>query len=275
MTDAGRSELDEFLLQARELNRRVAEECRESCAVMFTDVTASTAFFERHGDFDGLLLLREYNHFMLPIIAQQGGSIVKTLGDGLLVVFPSPESACRAAIEMQRSAQKVNSSLPGSSTITITVAIHAGEIFRYNNDVFGDVINTTARVSSVTNPGTILLTEAASKQLKDIEFITSFATRTHFKGKTDAFQLYHLHWRPEELEKLRSVEARTKIRAFVSTVTPHTDAQVRFVESFSRRLFTMGVEPIFLKQNSYDKNDPIGKTAKQIAACDFAIVLGL
>lgn len=246
MTDTGQGGLERFLSQAREINRRVAEEYRETCAVMFTDVTASTAFFERHGDFDGLILLREYNRIMVPIITRHGGSIVKTLGDGLLVVFPDPAGACRAAVEMQQSAQEANSSLPGASTITITVAIHAGDVFRYNNDVFGDVINVTARVSSVTNPSTILLTEPAKRSLSNTEFITSFATRAHLKGKAEPFELYHLHWRADELAKLQRVESNKRVRAFVSTVTPHTDAQVRFVEAFSRRLFTLGVEPIFL-----------------------------
>ncbi len=242
---------------------------------MFTDVTASTSFFERHGDFDGLLLLQEYNRLMAPIIASHGGSIVKSLGDGLLVVFPGPDHACRAALEMQQSTQEVNSHLSGASTITITVAIHAGDIFRYKNDVFGDVINVTARVSSLTNPGTILITQPVNGALNNSEFITSFATRAYLKGKTDPLELFHLHWRRDELDKLLGKLIDKRVRAFVSTVTPHVDAQVRFVEAFSRRLFTYGVEPVFLKQVSYDKMDPIGKVSSQIASCDLVIVLGL
>ena len=275
MSDLGKGDLEQFLLQAREINRRVAEECRETCTVMFTDVTASTSFFERHGDFDGLMLVQEYNRMMTPIITGHGGSIVKTLGDGLLVVFPSPDKACGAAVEMQRSTEEVNLNLSGGAKITITVAIHAGDIFRYKDDVFGDVINVTARVSSLTNPGAILLTEPVKQQLHEVEFVTSFATRAYLKGKTEPFELFHLHWNRDELVKLQGGTPRPRARAFISTVTPHTDAQVRFVEAFSRRLFTVGVEPVFLRQTSYDKSDPIGKTSSQIAASDFVIVLGL
>ena len=275
MTDPGTGDLERFLLQARELNRRVAEECRETHAVMFTDLTASTSFFERHGDFEGLLLLQEYNRLMAPIIAQHGGSIVKSLGDGLLIVFPSPDHACRAALEMQQSTQEVNSHLSGASTITITVAIHVGEIFRYNGDVFGDVINVTARVSSLTNPGTILITQTVKGALSSSEFVASFATRAILKGKLEPLDLYHLHWRRDELAKLAGNQTGKRVRAFVSTVTPHADVQVRFVEAFSRRLFTLGVEPVFLKQISYDKKDPLERVASQIASCDLVIVLGL
>jgi class 3 adenylate cyclase len=242
---------------------------------MFTDVTASTSFFERHGDFDGLILVQEYNRLMTPIIARHGGSIVKTLGDGLLVVFPAPIDACRCGIEMQCSTQEVNHNLSAGATLTITVAIHAGDIFRYRNDVFGDVINVTARVSSLTNPGTILLTEPVKQVLDDVEFVTSFATRTYLKGKTEPFELFHLLWRSDELAKLRTSAHGKRVRAFISTVTPHSDAQVRFLEAFSRRLLTLEIEPVFLKQTSYDKIDPIGKVLKQIALCDFVIVLGL
>ena len=275
MSDASKADLERFIAQATEINRRVAEECRERCAVMFTDVTASTSFFDRHGDFDGVILLREYNRFMTPIITRHHGSIVKTLGDGLLVVFPTPNDACRAAVDMQRSSLEVDAHLSRTSGITITVAIHAGDVFRYHDDVFGDVINVTARVSSVTNPGTILVTEPVRSALGDTEFVTSFATRALVKGKPEPLELFHLHWRPEELEKLRTSPGGRKARAFVSTVTPHNDIQVRFIESFCRRLFTLGVEPVFLKQTSYDKKDPIGRVSSQIASCDFVIVLGL
>src|SRR5205814_100334 len=128
------------------------------------------------------------NGLMTPIITRHGGSIVKTLGDGLLVVFPTPAAACHAAVEMQRSSQEVNVHLSRASAITITVAIHAGDVFRYNEDVFGDVINVTARVSSITNPGTILLTQPVRSVLSDAEFVTSFATRAFLKGKSEPLE---------------------------------------------------------------------------------------
>lgn len=243
MSDARNDELERFLLQAREIHRRVAQECRETRAVMFTDVTGSTSFFERHGDFGGLLLLREYNRVMTPIIAGHGGSIVKTLGDGLLVVFPTVNEAGRAAVQMQQRTQEASLDSSGASAVAITIAIHAGDIFRYNDDVFGDVINVTARVSSFTNPSTILMTEAARRQLDESEFLTSFATKAYMKGKAEPIELFHIYWRAEELDKLRGASVDKRTRAFVSTATPHTDAQVRFLEAFSRRLFAVGVEP--------------------------------
>lgn len=275
MANFDQGDLDRFLTEAKEINRRVAEECRQNCAVMFSDVTASTAFFERHGDFVGLLLLKEYNKFMAPIVSRYAGEIIKTMGDGLLIIFPDAQRACHAAIEMQQSSQKINLNLSTASNLTITVAIHAGDIFKYQNDVFGDVINTTSRVSSLTNPGSILLTEAVKNLLDETDFITSFATHAQLKGKTDPFQLYNLHWHPDELEKLKLKNGARRVTAFISSVTPHSDAQIRFVEAFCRRLFTLGVEPVLLRPTAYDKNDPIGKVAAQISACDCVIVLGL
>jgi class 3 adenylate cyclase len=275
MANFHQHDLERFLREAKEINRRVSEEFRERRAVMFSDVTASTAFFEKHGDFDGLILIHEYNRLMTPIIARHHGEIIKTLGDGLMVVFPDPPLACHAAIEMQRATQEINLNLPGSSTLTITVAVHAGDVFKYQNDVFGDVINTTARVSSLTNPGNILLTEVVKNSIDGADFITSFATHAQLKGKTDPIALYNLHWHPDELEKLRLAKGSKRVRAFISSVTPHSDPQTRFVEAFCRRLFTAGIESIFLRQTAYDKNDPIGKASAQIAACDCVIVLGL
>ena len=38
---------------------------------------------------------------MYPMIERFGGSVVKTMGDGLLVVFASGVNACRCAIHIQ------------------------------------------------------------------------------------------------------------------------------------------------------------------------------
>jgi adenylate cyclase len=105
---------------------------------------------------------------MRPIIARHEGTIVKSLGDGLLVTFPNSEQACTAAIEMQQHTQTDKLNLTGGAKIAITVAVHTGDVFLYKDDLFGDVINTTARVSSITNPSTILITNAVRRTFHDV-----------------------------------------------------------------------------------------------------------
>lgn len=275
MTKKDSSEVEGYFKQIEEIRQKVGDEFRAHRAVMFTDITASTAFFANHGDFEGVYLLYQYTQEMIPVIQKHGGEVVKTLGDGLLVVFADPVEACRAAIEMQLGTSRVNPKLGSPEEIAITVALHYGEVFFYREDVFGDVINTTSRISSLTNPGTILLSQDMKQQVADSEFAISYATKSELKGKPQPMVLHHLHWNPSEVQSLTSGKATCAAKAFVSTVTPHIDKQVRFIEAFSRRLYSMGIEPCFQKKPNYGKLDPISNVQRQIEACDLVIILGL
>ena len=63
-----------------------------------------------------------------PKVAEHRGRIVKTTGDGMLVVFASVVDALRCAVEVQRGMMERNAEVPQDRRIEFRVGIHQGDI---------------------------------------------------------------------------------------------------------------------------------------------------
>jgi class 3 adenylate cyclase len=75
-------------------------------------------------------------------IAEHGGRIVKTMGDGLLLEFPSVVDATRCAIEMQQGMAARNEDVEQDRRITFRMGIN-----------LGDGVNIAARLQEIATPG--------------------------------------------------------------------------------------------------------------------------
>ncbi len=93
-----------------------------------------------------------------PLIAQGGGRIFKSLGDGLLVEFSSPVEATRAALDVQATAAKFK---PHHDVrLELRCAIHMGEVTVEGTDLMGDGINIVSRLQQHAPIGGLLVSAA-------------------------------------------------------------------------------------------------------------------
>ena len=132
-------------------------------AVLFTDIVGSTRYFEKNGDTAGLAMVQRHNALLFPCVSFQGGRVVKTIGDAILAVFPDVGGAVRAALSMHDTLERDAS--VGNERIRVRSGIHAGLVLRHGDDVFGDVVNTAARVSSAARGGELLVSRAVVEAL--------------------------------------------------------------------------------------------------------------
>ncbi|MCU9839969.1 hypothetical protein OEZ49_19555 [Ruegeria sp. WL0004] len=94
----------------------------------------------------------------LRVLAHRhGGAVVKTMGDGALLVFPDSVSAVRLGIEFHRIVQKIQTGVRDPNLFRI--GIHAGPIIERNGDVLGNAVNVAARLQEQAQPGTCLVSE--------------------------------------------------------------------------------------------------------------------
>src|SRR5216683_8272378 len=96
-----------------------------------------------------------------PKIAEHGGRIVKTTGDGLLAEFPSVVDAVRCAVELQRGMAERNAAVPIPERIEFRVGINLGDIIVEESDIFGDGVNIAARLEALAEPGGVLISNTA------------------------------------------------------------------------------------------------------------------
>jgi TolB-like protein/class 3 adenylate cyclase/Flp pilus assembly protein TadD len=96
-----------------------------------------------------------------PLIAKCNGRIVKLMGDGILAEFNSVVDAIKCGIEWQEK----NSALK-SNRLQFRIGINLGEIIVQDNDIFGNGVNTAARLEGIAPPGGICISDDVYRQAK-------------------------------------------------------------------------------------------------------------
>ncbi len=139
-------------------------ESRKLMAIMFTDIHG----YSRMMQIDEKLtieMLEEHNKLLFPIISNNGGRIIKTVGDAILAVFESCISAVKASVQIQESLSKKAASEPDKHILRVRIGIHLGETLIKDNDVFGNGVNIAARLQPLADPGGICFSQSVYEQL--------------------------------------------------------------------------------------------------------------
>src|SRR5262245_14914468 len=102
-------------------------------AVLFADVSGWTDLTSRVGDEEALALRDKLFGPLRKIVQKHRGWVVKTLGDGLMCMFKSPQDGARAARDMQRHAERANRN--AKEPLSLRVGLHAGEVVQKGNDI--------------------------------------------------------------------------------------------------------------------------------------------
>jgi hypothetical protein len=107
-------------------------------------------------DSDTLVRLKAHRCDLIdPKIAEYGGRIVKTTGDGLLLEFPSVVDAVRCVVDVQRGMAERNADLTADLRIEFRVGIDVADIIIEGSDIYGDGVNVAARLQELAEPGGI------------------------------------------------------------------------------------------------------------------------
>ena len=122
-------------------------------AILFADIADSTALTERMGDAAFRDKARELDAALRAIIRENGGTPIegKLLGDGVLALFTSAREAIEAATRC--AAAVSHGGLP------LHVGLHAGDVIREENNVYGGAVNIAARISGLSAPGEVLVSD--------------------------------------------------------------------------------------------------------------------
>lgn len=162
-------------------------------AVLFADVSGSTKLYERLGDTEALRAVDRVIKRMERAIQGFNGRLVKTIGDEVMATFPTAADAFQAATEMQL---RVND-LPAVSGVklAIRVGFHFGPAIEDNNDVFGDTVNTAARIVGLANTSQILTSKQTVDELPQLlQHATRDLDQIAVKGKAEGVHAYEVLW---------------------------------------------------------------------------------
>ena len=126
----------------------------ENVTVLFTDLVGSTELASSLSLEAGGELRRKHFSTLRQAVAASGGTEVKNLGDGLMVVFPVASAALSCAVAMQQAVDQDNAR--AERPLGLRVGLSAGEVIRETDDYFGDPVIEAARLCAQADGGQIL-----------------------------------------------------------------------------------------------------------------------
>ena len=160
---------------------------RTEVTILFSDIKGSTSYFESKGDAEGLAMVQHHNSLLFPVIEEGGGRVVKTIGDAIMACFKDPGNAVKAAIRMQQVLEEDRANTQSEDErIHIRVALHKGPGLEKDNDVFGDVVNATAKVQQQADPDQIIITDILLDAARQVGAQYVKLGRAEIKGKNVA-----------------------------------------------------------------------------------------
>ena len=106
------------------------------------------------------------SHLIDPNFNKFHGRIVKEMGDGILVEFPSVVEAVQCSVAIQRGIVEREVDISQDRQIQYRIGINLGDIVIEDSDIFGDGVNIAARLEQMAEPGGICISGTAYDQLK-------------------------------------------------------------------------------------------------------------
>jgi class 3 adenylate cyclase len=142
---------------------------RRLVAILVADVVGYSRLIG--ADDEGTLaqLSAHHNALVNPKIEHHRGRIVRTTGDGLLVLFASAVDALRCAVEVQRGMAERNAEVPLHARIEFRMGISVGDIISDGGSIHGDGVNVAARLEALAEPGGIFVSDRVQEDLHGLD----------------------------------------------------------------------------------------------------------
>jgi class 3 adenylate cyclase len=158
--------------------------------VLFTDIVGHTEMMQRLGDAKGRDVLREHERITREVLAENGGTEVKTMGDGFMASFGSVTKAVECAVALQRAFAERE-----GEPLSVRVGLNAGEPIEEDGDLFGATVILASRIAAKADGGEILVADTVRGLCSGKGFL--FADRGEFvaKGIEEPVRVCEVNWR--------------------------------------------------------------------------------
>lgn len=207
-------DIDKYIEEKERMEALIQEKFTRVLTVMFTDLKGSTSIAETQGDLATRTLLKHHNEIVFPVIKNNRGVLVKTIGDGTLSYFENAQDGVRAGVQIQKGIDEFNLTKKLPTNILIRIGLHTGKCIMDKSDIFGDTVNTASRFESTANAGEVCFSEDTYNALTDrSEMYCRFLKTATLKGKKEPVHVYKAFWNKEEIEADKIVKPQEAVVA--------------------------------------------------------------
>jgi class 3 adenylate cyclase/tetratricopeptide (TPR) repeat protein len=131
---------------------------RSTCTILFADMEGSARLVERLGEDAAEETRRDCFGLLRQSVATRGGREVKSVGEGLMVVFDSAVDAIACAVSMQRAIERHNHA-KGDHRLDLRIGVQTGEPSIEDEDYFGTPVVVAKRLCDDADAGQILVSD--------------------------------------------------------------------------------------------------------------------
>lgn len=178
-------------------------------AVLFADISGSTRLYEILGDTRALATINGCLDILQRLTKDHRGRVVKTIGDEIMALFPDADTAVQTACEMQLAV----TAMPPVDNIRIAIRIgfHCGPVIEdeRDGDVFGDTVNTAARMANIAKGGQIITSGVTVSKLPRVMRASArLLDALTVKGKAEDIEVFEVIW--QESSEMTMMSGRTQ-----------------------------------------------------------------
>jgi class 3 adenylate cyclase len=175
---------------------------QQKVAILFADISGSSALYDLLGNEIALRLVTKALDILTREMTARQGTLVKTIGDEIMCIFPDAASAVEAACGMQLAVEQLRPG--GDNPIYVRIGLHYGDTILEGGDAYGDTVNVAARVTAITRARQIMTTQAVVDQLPEkLRIQARSVMRTGFRGKAETTKVFQIFWEREDSTRTR------------------------------------------------------------------------
>ena len=166
-----------------------------TATILFTDLVDSTRIVDQLGDRAAGVVMGVHNSIVRYQAAAYRGAVVKSMGDGFMLTFPSARSGVACAVDIQRDLARRNSA-EDNVELSVRMGLTVGEPMRDNADLFGRSVIIASRISALADGDQVLVSQVVhdlTAGTGEFEFkkLGSFP----LKGISEDQTIYDVIWR--------------------------------------------------------------------------------
>jgi class 3 adenylate cyclase len=172
-------------------------------AILFADVVGSTRLYELLGDHQARDMIVTCVELMRGSTERNRGTVIKTIGDEILAIFPTANDAVNAAAEMQHDIGWHPSLTVQGQHVAIRIGCHFGPVVLENKDIFGSSVHTANRMTSQAKAGQIVLTsDMVGRLTPEWRACTRQIDVTSVRGQSEEIELFEVLWQQEDVTSM-------------------------------------------------------------------------
>lgn len=176
--------------------------------ILFADVSGSTRLFEAKGDVEARRLIALVLDALTEVCRQHGGRVIKTIGDEIMCTFPAAIGGVQAACDMQRTLGRDIQFV--RENLAVRIGLHHGDALdEADGDVYGDAVNTAARMAALAKREQVVTTASTCAGLAGKGPEARSLGKARVSGKLLPIEIVDIVWQ-EDTSGMTMVQASVR-----------------------------------------------------------------